>query len=526
MTTLHGQNILGGRTISGGRPFSATNPANSQKLEPEFHEATPEQIDQAMELAEAAFEPYRSLKPAQRAAFLDAIAAEIAASDAVVERANEESGLPLERLRGERVRTANQLKMFARLIEEGSWVDARIDHADPDRKPAPRPDIRRMLIPLGPVVVFAASNFPIAFSVAGGDTASALAAGCPVVVKTHPAHPATSEIVASLIAKAAQATGMPSGVFSMLHGRDHEINLSLVRHPLTRAVGFTGSLRGGRALFDAACARPDPIPVYAEMGSINPVFILPGALEARGAKIAEGLRNSVTLGVGQFCTNPGVAVGIAGPAIDQFARTAAGLFQDAAPGTMLYSNLRDGFEQGFKKFSSVRGVEVLARSKTPVDAKQTQVAPTLMATDAATFLANRTLSEELFGPATLLVRGKQKSELEEIARNLEGHLTATIHGTPDDLMEYRELVAILQRKVGRLLFNGFPTGVEVVPAMHHGGPYPATTDSRTTSVGTAAIERFARPICYQDFPQAALPEELRDENPRGIWRIVDGKRTR
>src|SRR2546423_6692918 len=310
MTNLHGLNIVGGRAMDGGKRFSATNPSNSQNLTPEFHEATPEQIEQAMALAESAFDLYRSLKVTQRAAFLDAIAAEIAASDAAVQRAHLETGLPLERLRGERGRTVNQLKMFARLIEEGSWVDARIDHADLERKPVPKPDLRRMLIPIGPVVVFAASNFPLAFSVAGGDTASAFAAGCPVVVKTHPAHPGTSEIVASLIVKAAQATNMPPGVFSMLHGRDHEINLALVRHPLTRAVGFTGSLRGGRALFDAACARPDPIPVFAEMGSTNPIFILPGALRARAAEIAEGLSASITGGVGQFCTKPGLVFGV------------------------------------------------------------------------------------------------------------------------------------------------------------------------------------------------------------------------
>jgi NADP-dependent aldehyde dehydrogenase len=526
MPTLHGLNLLGNETAGGGTPFRAVNPAGSLTLEPEFFEANDAQVDRAMTLAESAFDAYRHLPAQRRAAFLEAIASEIERCDGVIERANQETGLPIERLKGERGRTVGQLRMFARLIEEGSWVDARIDGADPSRKPAPKPDLRRMLIPMGPVVVFAASNFPLAFSVAGGDMASALAAGCPVVVKTHPAHPGASEIVGALVIKAAQAAGMPEGVFSLLHGRSHAISLALVRHPLTRAVGFTGSLRGGRALFDAACTRPDPIPVYAEMGSINPIFVLPGALAERSAAIAEGLRNSVTMGVGQFCTNPGLIVGLDDPSTRAFAERATGLFGEAIPGTMLYAGLRDAFEQGLKKFTATAGVRVLAQSRTAADPARTHAGATLLATDARTFLSNRSLSEELFGPATLLVTGSTPAELEAIARGLDGHLTATLHGTARDLESFGGLVSILERKVGRLLFNGFPTGVEVAPAMQHGGPYPATTDARTTSVGTAAIERFVRPICYQDFTASALPEELRDDNPRKIWRLVDGQRTR
>lgn len=318
---------------------------------------------------------------------------------------------------------------------------------------------------------------------------------------------------------------MPAGIFSLLHGRGHAVGLALVKHPLIRAVGFTGSLRGGRALFDAAAARPEPIPVFAEMGSSNPLFILPGALAERGKQIAEGLRASVTMGVGQFCTNPGLVLGLKDHATEQFVEQLAVLMTDAMPGVMLYAGLKEAYDDGVKRFTAVPGVRVAARSKIAADAQKTQAAPTLFTADAKTYLANHTLREELFGPSTLLITGTA-DELKELARKLDGHLTATFQGTPADLEANRELVAIVERKVGRLIFNGFPTGVEVSPAMQHGGPYPATTDARTTSVGTAAIERFVRPICFQDFPQAALPVELRDENPRGIWRLVDGELTK
>ncbi|MDB5292575.1 MAG: Aldehyde Dehydrogenase [Phycisphaerales bacterium] len=523
---LNGLNIIGPETSAGVSTFRAVNPANSQTLEPAFHEAGEADVDRAVRLAESVFQEYRHQPPARRAAFLNAIASGIEANDAVLLRANEETGLPPERLKMERGRTAGQLRMFAKVVEEGSWVDARIDRADPDRKPLPKPDLRRMLIPIGPVAVFAASNFPLAFSVAGGDTASALAASCPVVVKSHPGHPGTSEITARIILDAARATGMPAGVFSMLHGRGHEVGMALVKHPLTRAVGFTGSLRGGRALFDAAAARVEPIPVYAEMGSINPVFVLPGALAERGRQIAEGLKASVMMGVGQFCTNPGLVIGIDSEPARQFSQQVSALMAEAAPGTMLYPGLRDAYEQGAKRFAQVPGVKVAAQSRTAADAGKTQATPTVFTADVRTYLANHTLREELFGPSTLLLTAGSRQELEMVAATLDGHLTATIHGTAQDLEDYRGLIALLERKVGRLLFNGFPTGVEVSPAMQHGGPYPATTDSRTTSVGSAAIQRFARPICYQDFPQSVLPEELRDGNPRGIWRQIGGTLTR
>jgi NADP-dependent aldehyde dehydrogenase len=363
--------------------------------------------------------------------------------------------------------------------------------------------------------------------VAGNDTAAGFAAGCPVVVKAHPAHPGTSEIVAEAIARAVRKTGMHPGSFSMLHGRTHEVGLALVRHPLTTAVGFTGSLRGGRALFDAANARPVPIPVYAEMGSINPVFVLPGALKERGKQIAEGLKNSVTLGVGQFCTNPGLIVGIEGDSTREFVATASKLMSEAPAGTMLYKGIREAFLDGVRKFARVKGVTVAAGGSSSASGESLSATPTVFTTDVSTFLANRTLSEELFGPSTLIVTGSSKEDLLRIARGLDGHLTATIHGTTQDLEEHGDLLAILQRKVGRLIFNGFPTGIEPCPSVHHGGPYPATTDAgRETSIGTAAVNRFVRPLCYQDFPQAALPPELKDDNPRGIWRLIDGEVTK
>lgn len=527
---LHGQNIVGNEiSCCGGASFRGANPATGAELDPDFFEADLVEVNRAMELAESAFDPYRQKTPAERAAFLDGIGTEIdALGDALIDRAVAETGLGADRLKGERARTVNQLRMFARLLEEGSWVQARIDRAIPDRKPLPKPDLRRLLVPLGPVVAFAASNFPLAISVAGNDTASGLAAGCPVVVKAHPAHPGTSEMVATAIVSAARATGMPEGVFSMLHARGHAVGLALVRHPLTKAVGFTGSLRGGRALMDAAAARPEPIPVFAEMGSTNPLFVLPGALAERGRQIAEGLKASVTLGVGQFCTCPGLVVGLDDDATRRFVADATSLFNEAPQGNMLYAGIRDAYRAGVQKFAGVPGVTLAARSpEAPPVGAGFAAGAALFTTNARTFIDRPELAEEVFGPSTLVVTGKSRDELLEVARGLAGHLTATIHGTPDDLREFADLVAVLARKVGRLVFNGFPTGIEPCPAVHHGGPYPATSDAgRSTSIGTAAIERFTRPLCYQNWPQAALPPELRDKNPRNIWRTIDGELTR
>lgn len=524
---LHGKNIIAGKTVEvGGKTFRAFAPASGRSIEPQFEGAAADQVNQALEAAESAFHEYRRLSTERRAAFLEKIADEILAlGDALIERAHLETGLLKDRLTGERGRTVNQLRMFADLIREGSWVDARIDRAIPDRQPLPKPDLRRMLIPIGPVVVFGASNFPLAFSVAGGDTASALAAGCPVVVKAHHAHPGTSEMVARAIVKAVAEAEMPAGVFSLLYGAGHEVGIRLVKHPLTRAVGFTGSLRGGRALFDAAASRPDPIPVYAEMGSVNPVFILPGALRERAEAIAEGLKNSVTLGVGQFCTCPGLAVGLLDENFARFADKLGGLIANAQPGTMLYPGILQGFEAGVKRLGDLEGLQT-TQSQVEADAAKTEARPSMFATNARTFLRNHELSEEVFGPSTVVVSCDSREEMEQIARNLEGHLTSTIHGAAEDLRDYDWLVSILENKAGRLIFNGYPTGVEVCASMHHGGPYPAMTDYRSTSVGTAAIERFTRPVCYQSFPQEALPVELRNVNQRGIWRLVDNQLTK
>lgn len=510
----------------GSRTFRGRNPATGTDLEPDFVEATESTVARALEAAEGAFEAYRSIDPAGRATFLRAIAEEIIGlGDTLIERASAETGLPAARLTGERGRTVGQLRMFADLIEEGSWVEARIDTAIPDRAPIPRPDLRRMLVPIGPVAVFGASNFPLAFSVAGGDTASALAAGCPVVFKAHPAHPGASEMTARALLRAADETGMPAGVFSLLQGQGHEVGLALVRHPLTRAVGFTGSLRGGRALFDAAAARPEPIPVYAEMGSVNPVFLLPSALEKRAAEIADGIAGAITMGVGQFCTNPGVVVATRSHALDQFLEVLSDRISSAPAGAMLYAGICTGYRQGTETLRRNPEVTTLAESADagPGDGFGRAA---VFVTSASAFTEQPELRHEVFGPSSLVVVAEGAEELVEVAEAMEGQLTATVHASPQELRHLGELVRVLERRAGRLIFNGLPTGVEVSAAMHHGGPYPATTNAATTSVGTAAISRFARPVAYQNFPEEALPVELRSENPRGIWRMVDGELTR
>lgn len=522
--SFHGQSLIGERKIGGISTFRARSPLDSTELEPAFHMANELDVDAALRLAGEAFQTYRQTTGAVRAAFLERIGDEIMAiGDALIARAHVETGLPEARLTGERARTVNQLKLFAAVVREGSWVDARIDTAIPDRQPLPKPDVRRMLIPIGPVVVFGSSNFPLAFSVAGGDTASALATGNPVIVKAHSGHPGTSELVAGAVARAVEACGLPPGVFSMLHGAGAVIGMALVRHPLTTAVGFTGSRAAGRALFDAAAARPQPIPVFAEMSSVNPVFILPEAMRERAAKIAEGLKGSVTMGVGQFCTKPGLVFGLGGEPFDAFQATLSGQLEAVAPATMLHAGISAAYHEGLGHATGVTGVAVLARSAQPADATKTQGEAVVARTDSVNFRARPELAEEVFGPYALLISATSLGELEQIARNLDGQLTATVHGTPDDLANAAALLRILEQKAGRLIINGFPTGVEVCPAMHHGGPYPATTDVRFTSVGTAALYRFVRPVCYQDFPSELLPDALRGDNPLGIRRMVDGK---
>ncbi|HYS52737.1 MAG TPA: aldehyde dehydrogenase (NADP(+)) [Thermoanaerobaculia bacterium] len=450
-------------------------------------------VDRAARAASDAFASYGWLSGRKKGELLRSIASRLEANgEAIVATASRETSLGIPRFKNELGRTCNQLRMFAGLVEEGSWVDARIDHG--------KIDVRSMLRPLGPVAVFGASNFPLAFSVPGGDTASALAAGCPVIVKAHPAHPETSKLTARAISEV-----VPPGVFALIEG--YEAGIEMVKHPLIKAVAFTGSRRGGRALMDTAAARREPIPVFAEMGSINPVFILPRALRERGAEIAAGLHASVTLGVGQFCTNPGLVIAREpGPFVEELAKRMAAT--PSAP--MLTPSIADAYQAGVARFTS------LANRRAFVEG-----GAALFATNAATFLDHEELMEEVFGPSTLVVEIDDREQLLEIARRLEGQLTATIHAAEGEIGEYRELIQILETKVGRIVFNGYPTGVEVVPAMVHGGPYPATSDGRSTSVGTRAIERFARPVAWQNAPEAALPEELRESNPLGIARMVD-----
>ncbi|WP_345269910.1 aldehyde dehydrogenase (NADP(+)) [Nibrella viscosa] len=503
--------------------FQAVNPATGESLPGDFYEATDDQVNEACERAAEAFQVYRKKSGPEKAAFLERIATEIdALGDDLLQRANAETGLPLARLTGERGRTTGQLRLFAEYLREGSWVNARIDTALPDRQPLPRPDLRQMLRPLGPVGIFGASNFPLAFSVAGGDTASALAAGCTIVVKAHPAHPGTSDLVGQAIRQAVAACGLPEGVFSMVHGRGTAVGMAMVQHPEIKAIGFTGSFRGGKAIYDAAARRPEPIPVYAEMGSTNPVFFLPGALK-NSTKLAQAYVGSITLGVGQFCTNPGVAIMAPCDEAEAFTQAARQAIGEVAPAPMLTQAIQQTYVKGITQLAGLPGVEVIGMQGGETYAHGTAA---LLTAKAGTLLQYPELAEEVFGPGSVLVEADSREQMLTIARSLHGHLTATIHGTDDELPDYADLIDILEQKVGRLLINGFPTGVEVGHAMQHGGPYPATTDARSTSVGTNAILRFARPVCYQGFPPALLPDELKDGNPLNIWRLVNGEWTK
>ena len=522
--TLNANFIGQDATPGNGDSFHAYAPARNEPLPDEFINATTEQADQAIAKAAAAVGPYTRATSQQRADFLDAIAQEIETlGDALIERAVLESGLPTGRITGERGRTTGQLRLFANLLREGSWVDARINPAMPDRQPLPRADLRRMLVPLGPVVVFGASNFPLAFSVAGGDTASALAAGCPVVCKAHPSHPGTSSLVGSAIVKAAQKAGMPDGTFSLLH-TDTEVAQGLVANPAIKAVGFTGSRRGGLALLRVAQERTEPIPVYAEMSAVNPVVVLPGAIANDAVTLAAGLAASVTLGVGQFCTNPGLVFLLDSPQTDTFLRTLAEKIRATAPATMLNAGIQRAYRDGIQEIRVMPGVHVLAEATTDASDDHSEGRPAILTTTAPQFLSNPDLSHEIFGPSSLVVICQDETELANCLIALEGQLTATLYATPEELTQSNtDWIALLQEKAGRLLFGGFPTGVEVSEAMTHGGPFPATTDSRSTSVGTAAILRWVRPVSYQSFPDALLPPALQDANPLGIWRNIDGQ---
>jgi 2,5-dioxopentanoate dehydrogenase len=475
-------------------------------------------VEKACVLAWAAFDTYRESSREERARFLEAIAANILAlGDALIERAMAESGLPRARLEGERARTVGQLKLFADVVRSGEYLDLRIDPALPERKPLPRSDLRERHIALGPVAVFGASNFPLAFSVAGGDTASALAAGCPVIVKGHPAHPGTGELVGRAIQDAVRDCRMPQGVFSLLLGAV-ETGAALVADPRIKAVGFTGSRAGGMALVRIANARPEPIPVYAEMSSINPVYLLPGALSARAEKIGRDFVASLTMGAGQFCTNPGLVFGLAGTGLDRFTAAAGEALNAYAPAPMLTPAIHQAYETGVRALSEHNRVETIARGRVGEGINQGQGA--IFATDAADFLSDPRLAHEVFGASALVVRCSDVETLVGVSERLEGQLTATLHLDPPDMDIARRLLPILERKAGRILANGWPTGVEVGHAMVHGGPFPATSDSRTTSVGSLAIRRFLRPVCYQDLPSGLLPRELQDDSR--LSRLVDG----
>lgn len=485
------------------------------------NDATLQEINDVMHAAWKAFHAYRKISLKQRADFMRTIAKELAAAgDELIRTAMRETHLPEARLRGERGRTVFQLEQYAEACEKGDWLEARIDRAIPDKNP-PKPDIRKMLVPLGPVVVFGASNFPFAYSTAGGDTASAFAAGCPVVVKGHPAHPETSQAVADVVLRAAAATGMPDGVFAHVSGQSFEVGKALVMHPFTKAVGFTGSYTGGKQLFDWANQRPEPIPVFAEMGSVNPVFLFPEKLAATAAETAMMYAGSITLGVGQFCTNPGLIIGIESPALQEFTDALGSAILQLQPGPMLHQGIADAYVKNKKLALSQEHVQLVAEAAPDSPDLLTGI-PAIATVDGRTFLQNPTLHKEVFGPYSLIVRCADSQEMLTVATTLEGQLTATCMATVKDMQQHEELVEAIKNLCGRLVMNGVPTGVEVCLSMQHGGPFPASTDSRFGSVGADAIKRFVRPLSFQNWPDELLPDALKEENPWGITRTVCG----
>lgn len=520
--TLKGHSIIAGETVPGtGGTAHGWNPATNETLEPAYTLLETDQLAAATQAAEEAFESFRSLEPETHAGFLDSIAENIEArGDAIVNRAMTETGLPEARLRGELGRTTNQLRLFATVVRAGNHHGVRVDPALPDRTPMPRADIRQRKIPLGPVAVFGASNFPLAFSTAGGDTASALAAGCPVVFKAHNAHPGTGELVAQAIVQAVKDAGLHPGVFSLVYGPGASIGQALVSDPVISAVGFTGSRGGGTALMEAAARRPVPIPVYAEMSSINPVFLFEGALSGDITALAEAYVGSVVGSSGQLCTQPGLVFAPKSEAGDAFAAAVAPAVAKQAGQTMLTSGIYDSWVQGVEALSSQDGVSALGRGSDG-DTEHAP-APAVFEASVQALRENPVLHEEIFGAASLVVRYDSIEELIELATGLEGQLTATLHLTDEDYADAQQLLPTLERKAGRVLVNGWPTGVEVGHAMVHGGPYPATSDSRTTSVGTLAIERFLRPVAYQNLPEELLPAPLKQDNPWALTRLVDG----
>ncbi|MET2985969.1 aldehyde dehydrogenase (NADP(+)) [Aureibaculum conchae] len=520
---ITGKNYIG-NTLSakGSKTYKTINPLLNTENDSVFTEATSEEIDAAVDLATKAFGTFRSVSGAKKVAFLNAIADEILALDnELIQTYCSETGLPEGRAKGERGRTVGQLRSFAELVKEGSWVEATIDTAKPNREPMPKSDIRKMMVPLGPVVVFGASNFPLAYSTAGGDTAAALAAGCPVIVKSHPMHAGTGELVASAILNAVEKTGMPNGVFSNLNSSGIEVGVQLVKHPGVKAVGFTGSIKGGRALFDIASQRDEPIPVFAEMGSVNPVVMLPKALKNRAEALAKTYASSVTLGTGQFCTNPGLIFGIKSQELTDFTNQLSQEIVKIEPSVMLHPNIVGAYEKNKERALAQSGLKVTADFDS--DIKPNYARQAITTVEGKTFLENTTLHQEVFGPFSMVVQCEDAEQLETIISKLEGQLTGTVISDNDEINNYAGVVDALQNRVGRIIFNGVPTGVEVCPSMNHGGPYPASTDSRFTAVGIHSIKRWIRPFSYQDWPQELLPDELKDDNPLNITRLVNGK---
>ncbi len=521
---LTGQHFIGfERSGETSEFFTAINPATNEAIGVKYHTASPDEINRAVAKAAESFVRNSAITSKKKAHFLNGIADLIMeAGDQLIQVCTAETGLPAGRIMGERTRTINQIRLFADLVLEGSWVEAAIDTALPERQPAPRPDIRSMLIPVGPVAVFGAGNFPLAFSVAGGDTISALAGGNPVIVKAHPAHPGTSELIAGCISEAAKRSEMPDGIFSMLFDAGYQAGRLLVVHPEIRAVAFTGSFTGGKALYDLAQSRPDPIPVFAEMSSVNPIFVLPEALKKSAEAISKAIAGSVTLGAGQFCTNPGLVLMVEDENSVQFLEFLEQEIRKSVPQTMLTPEIAENYRKEVALALAGKNINILTESAEASAGNQSK--PVIALVSGAGFEQDPNLASEVFGPFSLVVRCDSKNQLTRIAGSLHGQLTATIfHDNEKDLNDFDDLPGILSNKAGRLIFNGIPTGVEVCHAMNHGGPFPATTDSRFTSVGTSAIKRFVRPVAFQDCPQSILPPELKDGNPLNIIRLINGK---
>ncbi|MFD1293419.1 aldehyde dehydrogenase (NADP(+)) [Lutibacter holmesii] len=521
---ITGKNYIGNLLSSiGHKTFKTFNPQTNLENKEVFTEASEIEIEQATQLAASAFKLFKKVSGSRKSEFLNEIANEIESlGDTLLQMYCNESGLPVDRAIAERGRTVFQLRTFANLVKEGSWVEAAIDTAQPTRTPIPKLDIRKMLVPLGPVVVFGASNFPLAYATAGGDTAAALAAGCPVIVKSHPMHAGTGELVATAIIKAAEKTGMPNGVFSNLNSSGVAVGISLVKNSKIKAVGFTGSIQGGKALYEMAAQRPEPIPVFAEMGSVNPTVLLPNSAKTKGASWAKTYASSITLGAGQFCTNPGLILGIKGQDLSNFIQVLCEEIVKVEPTCMLHPNIVSAYESNKTKILAHKDVEV--KGTIYKEVKPNYSRQIITTVEGATFLKNTNLHQEVFGPFSMVVQCENAVQLEEIISKLEGQLTGTLLAE-DELENYSTIVEALQNRVGRIIFNGVPTGVEVCPSMVHGGPFPASTDSRFTAVGPESIKRWGRPFCFQNWPNSLLPNELKNENPLAIERLVNGVKT-